>query len=56
MTFLEKNQIHVKFGNNVRPLRPFALKLLKPFGILWGTSQVERNSIETCGYAVDNAL
>ena len=56
MTFLEKNQIHVKFGNNVRPLRPFALKLLKPFGILWGTSQVESNSIDDDGYAFDYAL
>ena len=29
-------------------------KLLKSFGVLWGTSQVESNSIDTSGYAFEN--
>ena len=29
-------------------------KLLKPFGVVWGTSQVESNSIETSGYAFED--
>ena len=27
--------------------------LLEPFGVLWGTSQVEINSIHTSGYAFE---
>ena len=42
--FWEKKQIHVKFGNNGRPV---VSKLLEPFGLLWGTSQAEINSIDT---------
>ena len=29
-------------------------KLLKPFDVLWGTSQVESNSIDTSGYAFED--
>ena len=29
-------------------------KLLRPFGVLWGTSQVESNSIDTSGYAFED--
>ena len=31
------------------------LKLLKPLGVLLGTSQVERNSIDTSGHAFEDA-
>ena len=31
------------------------LKLLKPFGILWGTRQVESNSIEENSFAFEDA-
>ena len=44
----EIDQIHIKFGNNGRPV---VSKLLKPFGVLWGTSKVESNFIDTSGYA-----
>ena len=39
--FWAKNQIDVKLGNNGRPV---VSKLLKPFDVLWRTSQVEGNS------------
>ena len=29
-------------------------KLLKSFGVLWGTSQVKSNSIDTSGYAFED--
>ena len=45
-----RNEIQVKFGNNGRPV---VSKLLKPFGVLWGTSQVESNSIDMSGYAFE---
>ena len=47
----EENQIHVKFGNNERSV---VSKLLKPFGVLRGTSQVESNSIDTSGYVFED--
>ena len=28
--------------------------LLKPFGVLWGTSRVDSNSIDTSGYALED--
>ena len=34
--------------------RPVVLKLLKSFGVLWGTSQVESNSIAMCGYIFED--
>ena len=30
------------------------LKLLKPFSVLWGISQVESNSMETSSYAFED--
>ena len=47
-----RDQIHVKFGNDGRPV---VSKLLKPVGILCGTSQVESNSIDTSGYSFEIA-
>ena len=32
------------------------LKLLKPFGVLWGTSQVDSNSIDSSGYAFQDTI
>ena len=31
-------------------------KLLKLFGVLWGTSQVDSNSIDTSGYAFKDTI
>ena len=44
-------KLTVKFGNNWRPV---VLKLIKQFGVQWGTSQVESNSIDTSGYAFED--
>ena len=41
----------VELGNKGRPI---VTKLLKPFGVLWGISQVESNSIETSDYAFED--
>ena len=43
----------VKFGNNWKPV---VLELVKSFGILWGTSQVESNSLGASGYAFEDAF
>ena len=46
-----RNQIHVKFGNDGRPVLS---KQLIPFGVLWWTSQVESNSMDTRRYAFED--
>ena len=41
-------------GDHGNKGRPAVSKLLKPFGLLWGTSQVESNSIDRSGYAFED--